>query len=333
MVAFRLFGSFQRGKLFRSGDPRNAVWRQVERMGTVDNLTRIANEFGHTGADARDASLRIRQAVEMRKASQGASPLTRPLLLYYSALNLVRGVLMTRLGRKGIPSHGLGYKGADDLLMCGARATKGGGTFGELTEAVGPPVAAYHDKLLTLRDVLATIPEISEEFETLKVGASSTAIVAVEAINHGPMMLRYRLKDINKSDFAAHWQEYFPWLKDSCEYLEAFTLKFKTNPKDEGEVASHCEKYLLHDLQWREDAIWYDQVAGNGITLFPRLPAYLCALFILSNICRYEPEKMERATREPTDLAYLLNTFLDHAERYMPQLILEAQYGSGMYFR
>jgi YaaC-like Protein len=328
-----LIGSFQKGNIFRSGDPQAAVWRYMERIGTVDNLTRMAISNGHEPTNARVASLRVRQAVELRKASRGTSPLTRPILLYYSALNLARGTLMTQIGHMGEPGHGLNYQGAETLLSCGARAKKKGGTFVEFSEALhGPKIADYQNKLITLRDVLATIPELASDFALLKAGTRSTAYVEVSSGMRGPMTLRYHLDSVNEDDFAARWQEMLPWLASECEITAPFTLTFKVHPKDESEVAERCKKYLLHDLQWRDNAVWHDHVVGNDITLFTRPSAYLAALFILSNVCRYEPELMDDATRDPTDLAYVINTFLDHVERYFPQLILEALYGIGMFF-
>ena len=331
-LALPYFGSFQKGQHFRTGDPLNAVWRSVERLGTIDNLTRIATLRSLDTATARTASLRIRQAVELRKVSLGTTPLSRPLLLYYSALNLVRGALMTQLGHMGAPGHGLRYVAGTSALTCSALSKKSG-TFVQFTEMLGLKLDGYEGKALTLRNVFSVIPELANDFSLLNVGVRSIAYVVVNAIYQGPMKFRYHIDGITEDDFAAQWPDKLPWLKDVCDCVEPFTLQFRANPKDETEVEELCKKHLLHDLNWREDAVWYDHIVGNDVVLLPRISAYLAALFILSNMCRYEPELIDGATRDPTDLAYVLNTFLDHVERYFPQLILEALYGTGMFFR
>ena len=49
----------------------------------------------------------------------------------------------------------------------------------------------------------------------------------------------------------------------------------------------------------------------------------MAALFILSNVCRYEPDLLDAVTKESTDVGFAIGTFLDLAERFFPQLILE----------
>jgi hypothetical protein len=62
--------------------------------------------------------------------------LTRPLLLYYAALNLTRGLMLPFLGRMGPEHHGLRFVEGESLLDCGAKVAKGGGTFGEFARSL-----------------------------------------------------------------------------------------------------------------------------------------------------------------------------------------------------
>src|SRR6516164_5189351 len=103
----RYIGSFQRGHVFLSSDALRDVWRRIEREGTYEQVSRICIPKGYPDEVAREASLKFRQAVELRKASSGTSMLTRPLLLYYAVLNLVRGTMLPWFGTQGKATHGL----------------------------------------------------------------------------------------------------------------------------------------------------------------------------------------------------------------------------------
>ena len=79
-------------------------------------------------------------------------------------------------------------------------------------------------------------------------------------------------------------------------------------------------------MRFRDSAVWFDHVTRDDIFFLPRPAAYLAAMFILSNVSRYEPELLADATRELTNVGYALTTFLDSAERYFPQLMLALLY-------
>lgn len=324
-------GSFQDGRLFRSGDPRNTAWRQVERIGTVDSLIRIAQAMSIDTEKARVASLRIRQALELRSAAGGTSPLTRPLLHYYSALNLVRGVMLTYLGDIGGASHGLRYQAGTDLLSCSATLCKSG-SFPRFAGFLQFPIENHSTGKFTLRDIFAVIPELRNDFSLLQVGSSSVALVRVHSFIHGDLKLRYYIQDEDENDFQQNWRLKLPWFAEECELDEPFTLKVANPPDDDGAISAYLHKRLLNDLEWRDDAVWYDHVVRPDIVLFPRLLAYLLGLFILSNVSRYEPEFIGLVTRDPTDHAYVLTSFLDHAERYLPQMLLSLLMRTQVYF-
>ena len=99
----------------------------------------------------------------------------------------------------------------------------------------------------------------------------------------------------------------------------------------EREIADICGKYLLRDLRSREDPVWFDYVNDRLVGQLHRIGTYLAALFVLSNVNRYEPELLDNASSARSDLGFFLSTFLDAAERFLPQLVLEVVEGP-MYF-
>ena len=328
---FRHPGSFQRGRQFRSGDPLNAVWRYVERVSTIDGLETIASARGISTDCARPAALRFRQAVELRQASSSTSPLTRPLLLYYSALNLVRGVLLVADGSIGAPSHGLTFSRGGTLLDSAAIRTKNG-TFLSFERFLGASDSDTTTSSISLAELLAQIPELIEEFNLLKRGPPSIVPVSVDARMSGRATLRFYLQETSADEFERNWQELFPWFKDECDLAnEPFSLMVKEKLETSEQVTSYLESRLLHDLQLRDNALWFDHVSRPNVALLQRPLAYLAALFILSNVVRYEPHLLADVTKEPTSEGFVVSSFLDAAERFFPQLILR-HFGGPIYF-
>lgn len=315
-------GSFQRGRLFRNGTPDAAAWKHIRRIGTLDNLRRIAARSNISTELAEIASLRIRQAIEFHDASTGASMLTRPLLLYYSALNLIRGALIARHGGTGAASHGMKYVRADNILECSAEIKKGG-TFPHLVESVlGSNAPDTANQVLSLRDVIAQIPELLSEHRLAGISEPLIAAVSVDACFDSDVELKFHIEGISEEEFASNWKAILPWLAAECALAKPFTLVLTSRPTGEEEIAQFCYKYLWRDLQLRNDAVWFDQVSRPGSTLLPRPASYLAALFILSNVSRYEPETLMHLL-EPTDLAYVVDSLLDCADRCIPLLVIE----------
>lgn len=325
--------SFQRGTILRSSDPLETVWRHIERVGTIDNLGRVAAAKGHKTTIVRPASLKLRQAVELRRASRDSSALTKPLMLYYSMLNLTRGVLLAFQGDFGSPSHGLRYRAGPTLLECKAEVSNQG-TFRTFAKSIGMPSADLDNKTYSLRDLFAVIPELQGDFHLLNSGTSSVVRVQVRAYHGGeePTTLYFQVPGETSQTFAQNWTQTSPWMADLCDLYAPFTLRLKVDVQHAELVAEFCRRFLLHDLRLRHDAWWYDHRAGGGVTLLHRLPAYIAAMFVLSNISRYEPEFLDDATLQLTDLGYFLRAFLDNAERFFPQLILDLLYGHQVFF-
>ncbi len=330
-ASFPLVGSFQRGRVIEASDPLSEVWRRIERAGTIDNLRRVIANKGRAPDTAEVASLRLQQAVEFRSSARSASLLTKPLLLYYSSLNLVRAVSLAYTGDAGAPSHGLSFTAGADILSCQAVTLKKG-TFPKFASDIGvedlAPGACF-----SLRDILASVPELLDDFPLLACGESSIVRVAVHAFINADTKLRFFAAGFSEDEFRERWEDLHPWFRDSCEYAESFTLRLKERLTKEDDVAAFCKQKLLHHLTLRDDPLWYDHVTRPGVQILHRLLAYLAGLFVLSNVVRYQPEFLATATRGNTDAGYALDTFLRHAERYVPQLILELLNGHAVFFR
>ncbi|MBK8252634.1 MAG: hypothetical protein IPK82_08190 [Polyangiaceae bacterium] len=228
----------------------------------------------------------------------------------------------------------MGSATAQDLPSWSARPRSAPQAPFTFAQSIGTPSAALDNKTLSLRDLFAVIPESQADFYLLNSGQSSVVRVQVQAYFGGeaPTTLRFHVPGETVQTFAANWQQLLPWMADVCELHGPFTLRLKVQVDHEDLVAEFCRRYMIHELRLRDDAWWYDHREGGGVTLLRRLPAYLGAMFILSNISRYEPEFLDDATFQLTDLGYFIRSFLDNAERFFPQLILELLQGTPVYF-
>jgi len=328
------FGSYQRGLVFRSGNPLDDVWRRVERLGTIDSLEKVAKAKGHDPDKARVGALRIRQAVEFRRLARLSSPVTKPLLLYYSALNLVRGLMLAFTGDFGHQSHGLRFESGDSLLACKAAVTKRG-TFRRFIESLHVDLTKIEKREFSLADVLASLVDMIEDYPLLNAGLSSIVPLSVEGYENGETNLRFFLSDMGPEEFGAKWKGMFPWLESKCELADdPFCLKVTERLGTFESVSKFCDLHFLPSNDSQDDPIWFDERADlrRPIEVTQR-GAYLLGLFILSNVSRYEPEFLDVGFSSPTDLGFVIATFLEKAERYFPQLILGLPDNRPVYFR
>jgi hypothetical protein len=246
------FQSFQTGRSFRKGDPHAAAWKYLKRIGTLDNLQRVSSATSTPTTVANIACLRIRQAIELYDASLNTSTLTRPLLLYYCALNLVRGALLARHGETSSASHGMTYIAGSDLLDSKAKMSKNG-TFPRLIESIwGGHTENTNSQSLTLLEILAQIPELRHEFHLIGITEPPIAEVHVEAFSNAETNLKYFIPNIDPKEFSENWQTFLSWMSDKCRYSSDMTFTLLDNLNDAEKIKNFCNQHLWRDLQWRE---------------------------------------------------------------------------------
>jgi len=324
-------GSYQYGRLYRNGDSLNESWRYIQRIGTVDNLRRIAELHGVDQKLALGASLKIKQAIELRIGAQGTSYLTKPLLLYYATLNLARAVLLVTMGEIGKSSHGLSFRKGDSLLTCAAKIQEDG-MFPRLLEVQKVTSwGSFSEKKATLDNVLRLIPETLREVHLVSNGQRLISAVKVNAYINDDTTLSFYDTGLEESVFEKSWRELFPWFSDEFDYAGPYQLMKKSRLGSIEEVVNFCRERLMRDLSFREDPFWFDLINRSDELLMPRLPAYVLGLYILSNISRYEPELYSEIS-EPNDLGFAIESFILNAERALPLLVAEFLEGV-VYFR
>jgi hypothetical protein len=316
------FGSFQRGRIYKTDNALSEVWRRIERVSTIENLERVADAKKHERSTAKVASIRMRQAIELRRAAGNTTILSRPLVLYYSGLNLARGMMLAYFGSAGKPTHGLRFSAGTTLLECSAEVCAAG-TFPEFMKSVGIPLEEYTRKTFALRELLLMVPETLGFHDCVPSTDCCICAVRVEALMGGPTTLRFFPRGMTESEFGDRWRASFPWFSNLCELGSApFTLTVLEKLPSAEAISKFCDSHLFRDLRHRDDPVWFDYVRDRIPGHLHRMGSYLAALFVLSNVSRYEPELLDSIQRG-SELGFFIETFLDAAERFLPQLMLE----------
>lgn len=333
-MQFEMFGSFQdRSMVITTGDQLASAWQEIARFGTVEALKRIAAATGAPDDDVVTGALRIQQSLELHNASKNTSSLTKPLLLYYTFLNLVRGILSVQRGGFGSPTHGAKFTSAVTLLECRAILGKSG-TMRRLFEVLNGKLSVEATDV-SLADCLLQIPELKRNFDCIPNTKSSIAYVHVRApINGGAIALRYYIDNCTDDEFAANWAALLPWHKDECvlHNTSAFTLQTQQTYTDYSSVVNYCSRRLMTNLHISESPMWFDHIQRDRQVMPHRIEPYLMALYILSNVVRYEPHLLQAAYSGPSDTGLIIDNALRCADRYVPQLLVSLMFGKTTFF-
>jgi YaaC-like protein len=328
-------GSFQdRRFTSRTGNPLHAIWREIARIGTTDNLARTAVARGVAPSSVTTASLRFQQGIELRNAAIGAGALSRPLLLYYSCLNLLRGTLLVFNAGMGQPLHGATFKQAADIFACAAEIGAKG-TISQMLAIFGKPSSETKGQRFTVEECLAQMTELRRDYDLLGFSRSRAVVpVHVHAFMSGRLELTYFIPSMASVEFSDGWRQLLPWFADTFELhpTKEKTLVAKAPHRSYEVASSFCQEHLWADMHVREEPVWFDQLSRDGAALLPRIMPYVLFLFILSNVCRYEPEILNSVLSETSDRAFVLTEAINACERYFPQLLLSLSFGTTIYF-
>jgi len=322
-----LIGSFQEGKVVRCEDPTEQAWLFLRLNGSPQFLAeRFRTDCSETERLRliRYATARVRQAHEFRMSSIDLSLLTRPLLLYYSALNLMRALLVLKWEVESPRAHGLKFIGAANLME--ARAELQNGTFREYITRCAPGIDDS-PLSISLEDALNRIPELASDYAYAFDRHTDVYRVTVEAFHDGYILLNF---PNSLENFREEWSDMFPKLSGSMTLLEEGN-RLETVIDASGSandlyarVAQFCRAHLVSDLQWQgANPHWYAIRKPDSAPDLPREAYYHVALFILGSSVRYEPESLLELPAKEARQEWLAERILRLADRYFPQLMLE----------
>jgi hypothetical protein len=231
-----------------------------------------------------------------------------------------------------IPANAHGLKWHSSKSLFGNTAEIQKGTFFDYLKAMGCDFSL--DEKISLEQALSRIPEISIEYLLRDRRVANAIPVYVRGFQSGKLYLQFDEGFVDRNDFATSWKSWFPQLADSCKLIEdsAILLVDRGNHEKYETVCEYCSKHLENRLTYSDVPLWYIiKKEGTGSVL-PRLSYYIISLFILGSIVRYEPELLEEIEVPNSEIGWLIDEFLQRAERYSPQLLLQWLYGDQVYF-
>jgi hypothetical protein len=172
---YRYFGAYRRGMTWMTENALEEIWERIRRFTGREFLAESFSEGiseEARRAAAKYALPRFRQACEFRSGAEPLALTSKPLLLYYSSLNLTRAFIAMKTGAAPSSAHGLTLdKGSisENILECATACTQHG-SFTDLHRLV-PQDGALPSRF-TLRSCLAQIPELCMPYKAPSRGVS-----------------------------------------------------------------------------------------------------------------------------------------------------------------
>jgi len=323
-IDLQYIGPLKRGLYQRSENPLEEVWSWIARFGITEWLQRSAKMEKPWEDWGPYVVARVRQAVEFRTAARDISILTRPLPLYYSLLNLLRGFFAIAEARKLKTGHGLRFVEEDQANFFDMRAKFIDGTFTDYLDAKNIP----HEKgtVITLGQAFSRIIEIGDKISP-SVGPYEVFQVSAEAWLSGKVRLHFHCPPGEAAHFPTNWQKWFPKLKDLCSLDPPGTVLIVDRPAAETigreEIVDFFHQTLEVNLSSSiDDSSWFAIRQTDPKLDLPRAACYFIGAFILSSAVRYRPESLLAISNPDSEAGWIVARFLNAAERYFPHLLL-----------
>jgi YaaC-like Protein len=320
MKHLNLIGSYQSGQVISTESPLEEAWASVSKYGSGEysNITlKPVSNTKNWNKCVSYASVRVRQAIELRKASNTASLLTSSIPLYYAFLNVLRALLA--LGPEVIPkpSHGLRFIESPDIFDSKAKLSKG--SFTDYLDILQIPWTK--DDEITLKDCFLSIPELGEHSLDYFGRNGYTSEVALKGFIGDKQAELVFFSPVD--DFDTQWEAHYPNLAAHCTLSEEnknVLLLSKEHSESYETISRWASTHLLPRLYLSETSIWHCISEKDHPKSLPRSCYYYIGAFILSNIARYQPELLLTMTEPDSMYKWIVERFLKHAERYYPQL-------------
>jgi hypothetical protein len=289
----------------------------------------------------------VHQGLEFFESADASSTITKPLTLFYGSENLARAACICRdseLVADGLRAHGLsgernikrnsiksmGCKiqspGRDvwshvyRALNCEryrVRIHEGGGSriMDRQNSHAGPVMRPPAE--LQFGKLLRHLPEVADDVELAGWGISY--MVRADSLSHQvfaderPDVINFDLRHRHRAK-----------VKEMIDARENSSLRALTRDAEYVDVYEYCGNPPCKVPTIRADVFGdlYMDLAPDGQREMGEVPLYLGALFILSDVVRYQAENWLRLLSDHPAEEIVVDRFLDIASRKFPNLIL-----------
>lgn len=321
-------GDFINKRTFYSDNPINAIWSEILRFSDYKYLSSI---WENGTADAFTyVTIAIRQANEYYSASKVVSLNTKPLLLYYSFLNLTKAFLYLRNECKPSDYHGLSNLSENiDINEC--RVTTNNGVFLELGKLFDYEIPVK--QVFSFEDFCSNAVEIFWDYEQYFKRESNFHVPEVNVFYDGDISIELRKYDKeNMKDLIQNRTSLLDDFSITLENDEIIKLKNKKDIDEDNlyvDVPLLLEKHFTHSIY--ADGRHYLNLSNNAM---PQPMVYFGILFILCSIVRYKPEQLSMMLEnKETSIKWFMNKLCETIERAYPNLMLNALFGEKLCFK
>lgn len=315
------------GKTISTFNPIQASWDELLRLRDISFIKEVSDISDEDKLVFIKTS--IIQAHEYFTSSLNMSLNTSSLLLYYSILNLSKAFLVLANNEYPSQHHGLSkvdYSGS--LLDINCKYTNG--IFGDLARMLDVKIES---KIFSVSDFM--LSNVDLYFEATISSEHKRSFVVPEICLYTGGSLDVIFTDIENSEFAnitKTFEKYDEFKLDNrTESSAIFTLKNTITQENRyDEASSIIEKYFI--LSTLGSASRYFYINNNVNSLHPLLSEF-GVLFILSNIVRYSPQKLDEIINSNNQSKYwLLSKIVEICKRSIPNLFVNLLYGENIVF-
>ena len=334
-------------------NPGKDVCRYLN-IGPDTRLVEDALARYHTGVSAdrrrrtaRSAALSILQGLEFLDSASGSSLLTRPLPLFYAVENIVKGVALVldpTLDTSDFRAHGLSgdkskrysvknficrvQKPGSDVWSRAHRLLNADWIKLPIVEDGESVVSAWRSAVpskpltggaLRFGDLARQIPELADD--VVVAGWGTPFVVHVPTFKYRvttsppSTSLRVRLRHAHNQATRAMI------VKDEKRGLAGFTRGVDKLDVIEYSITSPATSVSAPSPKCDIFGSMYMSFAPSAVEL-GELLVHPAALFILSDVVRYQPDQWARLLDDHPDEAILVERYLDVAARKVPNIAL-----------
>jgi hypothetical protein len=330
-------GHFEESVSIRTDNPIEEIWSFFLRNSDVNYLKKVWTD--RTEVEYIYVSMCLKQSYEYYVASKGLTLNTKPLLLYYSFLNLTKATLFILNDERPPDYHGLckenlnnDLTSANDILEFSAEINNG--VFKKLAEALGFELVL--NRRFTLGEFLMNAIELNSDYCNYFSKKPGFIIPKVDAFIDGEIDITISNCVQNQEDGLGEkminfFNEFSSEFKESSLVLKKKIELSKIGDKEYDKKACLLlNKYFSYSVF--SDGQYYINVNEDDLRM-PNALAYFGIMYILSSIVRYKPDKLHQLINDKdTSVNWLLNKFCSIAERVYPNLMLNLLHGQSIKF-
>ena len=330
-MALKHIGKLERYYRIHSENPLEDIWNDILRLTDFHYLAPRWKD--HSEAEMITVVTLLRQAYEYYIASKSTSLLTRPVLSYYSFLNLAKALIFLVNDRPPSEFHGLCRHEMTETLLDVSVASNNG-VFLELGSVYGAALSSGHR--FSLEDFVLNCVELRFPYQEYFSKSPSIVSPYVDVYTDGRIVMTFTFGMLQCNTL----EEGLATLNERTALIEDFVV-VDAQPSDREIVLQsktktphpnlHTTGSVLMDRHCTTSVLESDEYCININSEEKRLPgalAYFGTMFLLSCIVRYAPMHIDAfVNAKQSSVSWFFRELCERAERAFPNLVLNVLKG------